>query len=355
VRLQTSDDKQTDDGCDGYEGYGVRGVHGTRYRWPPFSLRGDDCVSSFLVPNVPNVPTVPIVPTVPSVPNLLRLRFMRITVAHSPDSDDAFMFYGLASGAVQTDGLEVDQVLADIETLNRCAFEGKYEVTAVSFHAYAHLVGKYALLPHGASMGDKYGPILVARSAIHATEGEGALKGMRIGIPGRLTSAYLTLQMFDPDFETVIMPFDEIQQAVLDGRVDAGLLIHEGQLTYAADGLQKVVDLGEWWFDRTGGLPLPLGGNIIRRDLGPDLMRKISTMLHDSIAHALDHRSQAVEYAQQFGRGLDRKDTDTFVGMYVNQLTLDYGGRGRAALDRFFGDAFEKRLIPSRPPVAFVS
>jgi 1,4-dihydroxy-6-naphthoate synthase len=263
------------------------------------------------------------------------------------------MFYGLASGAVRVEGIEVDQVLSDIETLNNCAFQGKYEVTAVSFHAYAHLAEKYALLPHGASMGDKYGPILVARRPIAASEGSGGLKGLRIAIPGRLTSAYLALQLFDRDFDPVIMPFDEIQQAVLGGTVDAGLLIHEGQLTYAADGLLKVVDLGEWWFERTGGLPLPLGGNIIRRDLGPELMPRISKMLHDSIAHALRHRDAAVAYAQQFGRGLDRKDTDTFVGMYVNQLTLDYGVRGRAALDRFFTESFDKGLVPTRIALDF--
>ena len=279
---------------------------------------------------------------------------MRITVAHSPDSDDAFMFYGLASGAVNVPGIEVDQVLADIETLNRAAFEGKYEVTAVSFHAYTHLVDRYALLPHGASMGDKYGPILVAKKPLKATEGSGALKNLKIGIPGKLTSAYLTLQMFDPDFHAEIMPFDAIQQAVVDGKVDAGLLIHEGQLTYEADGLQKVVDLGEWWFARTGGLPLPLGGNIIRRDLGPELMRRVSTMLHDSIAHALNNRAAAVEYAQTYGRGLDRADTDTFVGMYVTQLTLDYGTRGRAGLERFFAEAYEKKLIPQPIKVEFV-
>lgn len=279
---------------------------------------------------------------------------MKITVAHSPDSDDAFMFYGLASGAVQVPGIEVDQVLADIETLNRAAFEGKYEVTAVSFHAYTQLVDRYALLPHGASMGDKYGPILVAKNAIAATEGAGALKKLKIGIPGKLTSAYLTLQMFDPDFQAEIMPFDTIQQAVVDGRVDAGLLIHEGQLTYEAEGLKKVVDLGEWWFAKTGGLPLPLGGNIIRRDLGPEMMRRVSTMLHDSIAHALNHRAAAVEYAQTFGRGLNRADTDKFVGMYVNQLTLDYGARGRAGLERFFAEAYQKKLIPQPIKVEFV-
>jgi 1,4-dihydroxy-6-naphthoate synthase len=280
---------------------------------------------------------------------------MKITVAHSPDSDDAFMFYGLASGAVHVEGIDVDQVLSDIETLNRCAFEGRYEVTAVSFHAYAHLVDKYALLPHGASMGDKYGPILVANRPWHGhAGGHVSLKGKRIAVPGKLTSAFLTLRMYDPDFDFEVIPFDEIDKAVRDGQVDAGLLIHEGQLTYASEGLHKIVDLGEWWFERTNGLPLPLGGNVIRRDLGLPLMKKVSTMLHDSIAHALNNREKAVEYAQQFGRGLDRTSTDRFVGMYVNQLTLDYGDRGRAALERFFSEAYEKKLIPNRVPVEFV-
>jgi len=276
---------------------------------------------------------------------------MRITVAHSPDSDDAFMFYGLASGAVATDGIDVAQVLADIETLNRAAFEGTYEVTAVSFHAYAHLQDRYALLPHGASMGDRYGPILVAKSASAAASP--SLEGMRIAIPGRLTSAYLALRLYDDRFEPEVVPFDQIQQAVLDGRVDAGLLIHEGQLTYQRDGLRKIVDLGEWWFDRTGGLPLPLGGNLIRRDLGLETMRTVSKMLRDSIAYALDHRGDAVQYAEQFGRGLNRTDTDRFVGMYVNELTLDYGDRGRAGLERFYADALEKGFIPKPVPVEF--
>jgi 1,4-dihydroxy-6-naphthoate synthase len=281
---------------------------------------------------------------------------MKITVAHSPDSDDAFMFYGLASGAVQVDGIEVAQVLSDIETLNRAAFAGQYEVTAVSFHAYAHMLDRYALLPHGASMGDRYGPILVSRHpVVGAGKGDVSLKGMKIAVPGRMTSAFLTLQMYDPSFDYEVIPFDEIDRAVLDGKVDAGLLIHEGQLTYASEGLHKIVDLGEWWFDRTNGLPLPLGGNVIRRDLGQDLMRQVSKMLHDSIAHALSHRKEAVEYAQQFGRGLDREDTDKFVGMYVNQLTLDYGPRGRAALEWFFREAFEKKLIPAPVPVEFVA
>jgi 1,4-dihydroxy-6-naphthoate synthase len=274
----------------------------------------------------------------------------RITVAHSPDSDDAFMFFGLASGNVDTSGILVDQVLSDIETLNRAAFEGRYEVTAVSFHAYAHLTDKYALLPHGASMGDKYGPIVVARP-----DGPTHVKGSRVAIPGTLTTAYLTLRIYEPDFEYVVVPFDQIGQAVLDGRAETGLLIHEGQLTYQDEGLRKIVDLGEWWSERTGGLPLPLGGNIIRRDLGAAMITKVSKLLHDSIAYALSHRSEAVEYALQFGRGLDRVRTDKFVGMYVNDLTLSYGERGRRGLERLMKDAFEKGLIPKRVPVEFAS
>jgi 1,4-dihydroxy-6-naphthoate synthase len=275
----------------------------------------------------------------------------RITVAHSPDSDDAFMFYGLASGAVETGGIVVDQVLKDIETLNRAAFDGQYEVTAVSFHAYAHLVDKYALLPHGASMGDKYGPIVVASQGA----GPNGVKGSRIAIPGTLTTAYLALRIYEPDFEFVVVPFDEIQQAVLDGKAEAGLLIHEGQLTYQDEGLRKIVDLGEWWAERTAGLPLPLGGNIIRRDLGPEMIAKVSKMLHDSIAYALSHRAEAVEYALQFGRGLDRGKTDTFVGMYVNDLTLAYGERGRRGLERLMADAYDRGLIPQRVPVEFAA
>ena len=281
----------------------------------------------------------------------------RITVAHSPDSDDAFMFYGLASNKVDTGGIVVDQVLSDIETLNRAAFEGKYEVTAVSFHAYAHLAGKYALLAHGASMGDNYGPIVVAPAFApgESERGFGGVKGSRIAIPGELTTAYLALRLYEPDFDFVVVPFDEIQQAVLDGKAEAGLLIHEGQLTYQDEGLRKIVDLGEWWNERTGGLPLPLGGNIIRRDLGPEMIRKVSKMLHDSIAYALSHRAEAVEYAEQFGRGLDRERTDRFVGMYVNDLTLGYGERGRKAVELLMNEAFEKGLIPQRVPVEFAT
>jgi 1,4-dihydroxy-6-naphthoate synthase len=283
----------------------------------------------------------------------------KITVAHSPDSDDAFMFYGIASGRIDTGGLVVDQVLSDIETLNRAAFAGKYEVTAVSFHAYAHLVDKYALLPHGASMGDKYGPVVVAPAVDPENLGDAnaarhnGVKGKRIAIPGTLTTAYLALRLFEPDFQFVVVPFDRIQQAVLDGEAQAGLLIHEGQLTYQDEGLRKIVDLGEWWAEHTDGLPLPLGGNIIRRDLGPAMIAQVSRMLHDSIAYALSHRAEAVEYAQQFGRGLDKPRTDRFVGMYVNDLTLAYGERGRQGLERLMSDAYQHGLIPQRVPVEF--
>jgi 1,4-dihydroxy-6-naphthoate synthase len=266
---------------------------------------------------------------------------MRIRIAHSPDSDDAFMFYGLATGKVPSLGYELEHVLSDIETLNRAAFDGRYEITAVSFHAYAHLTDKYILLPHGASMGDRYGPVVVARK-----DGPSSLKGVRVAIPGELTTAFLSLRLFDPDVEYVVMPFDQIQDKVHSGAVQAGLLIHEGQLTYAEEGLKKIVDLGEWWADRTGGLPLPLGGNVIRRDLGPTHINALSRLLHDSIAFGLNHRDEAVQYSMQFGRGLDRARTDRFVGMYVNDLTLDYGERGRQAVKRLLSDAEAAGLIP---------
>ena len=274
---------------------------------------------------------------------------MRLTIAHSPDSDDAFMFYGLVGGGVAANGFEIEQVLADIETLNRAAFEGQYDVTAVSFHAYPHVADRYALLPHGASMGDGYGPIVVTRP-----DGPTSLKGVRVAIPGMLTTAHLVLRLFEPDFEAHVVPFDQVQRVVTEGTVDAGVLIHEGQLTYEEEGLRRLVDLGEWWAGRTGGLPLPLGGNIIRRDLGVDVMSKVSRLLRDSIVYARAHRSQAIEYAQQFGRGLDRAKTDRFVGMYVNDLTLDYGERGRAAVARLFDEAYARHLIPNRVDLEFV-
>src|SRR6266404_2407209 len=229
---------------------------------------------------------------------------MKIRIAHSPDSDDAFMFYGLASGKVPSIGFVLEHVLSDIETLNRAAFEGRYEITAVSFHAYAHLTDRYILLPHGASMGDRYGTVVVAKKG-----GPTTLKGVRVAVPGELTTAFLTLRLYDPSVQYVVMPFDKIQEAVHAGDIAAGLLIHEGQVTYADEGLRKVVDLGEWWADRTGGLPLPLGGNVIRRDLGAATISTLSRLLRESIAYGLEHREEAVDYAMQFGRGLDRKRT----------------------------------------------
>jgi len=273
---------------------------------------------------------------------------MTITVAHSPDSDDAFMFYGLASGRVDMGGLEIAEVLADIETLNRAAFEGQYDVTAISIHACAHLADRYMLLPHGASMGDRYGPIVVVRK-----DGPTSLDGVRVAIPGTLTTAYLTLRLFDPRFTYGVMGFDQILEAVRDGRAEAGLLIHEGQLTYADEGLRKLVDLGEWWADRTDGLPLPLGGNAIRRALGPAMITRVSRLLHDSIRFGLTHRADALEHAIRFGRGLDRPRTDRFVGMYVNELTLGYGERGRAAVERLLEEGWRAGVIPERVTVEF--
>jgi 1,4-dihydroxy-6-naphthoate synthase len=259
------------------------------------------------------------------------------------------MFYGLASGKVPSNGFELEHVLSDIETLNRAAFDGTYEITAVSFHAYAHLTDRYMLLPNGASMGDRYGPIVVARRA--AT----SLDGIKVAVPGMLTTAFLTLRLYDPSVDYVVMPFDKIQEAVHAGEAQAGLLIHEGQLTWADEGLKKIVDLGEWWADRTGGLPLPLGGNVIKRELGPATISTLSRLLHDSIAYALDHREEAVSYAMQFGRGLDKARTDRFVGMYVNDLTLDYGERGREAVRRLLADAYGAGLLPKRVEIEFAS
>jgi 1,4-dihydroxy-6-naphthoate synthase len=252
----------------------------------------------------------------------------------------------LASGAVETHGIEVEHVIADIETLNRAAFDGRYEVTAVSFHAYAHLTDTYLLLSHGASMGDHYGPVVVVRA-----DGPRSIEDVTVAVPGLFTTAFLALKMYAPAVEVKVIPFDEIQPGVRDGTFAAGLLIHEGQLTYESEGLRKIVDLGEWWADRTGGLPLPLGGNVIRRDLGAENVAKISRMLHDSIAYALSHREQALEYALTYGRGMDRQKADRFVGMYVNQLTLDYGARGRTAVQRLMDEAYEKGLIPSKVAV----
>jgi len=273
----------------------------------------------------------------------------RITVAHSPDSDDAFMFFALARGKISDPELEFNHVLEDIQSLNQRALRGEYEVTAVSFHAYAYLADRYALLPHGASMGDGYGPMLVTREACRPDE----LRGKRIAVPGTLTTAALTLRLWDPDLLHVVVPFDQIMDAVAAGTVDAGLIIHEGQVTYESLGYYKIVDLGEWWKGDTG-LPLPLGGNVIRKDLGPALMRLVSALLRESIRYALAHREEALDYAMQFGRDMDRRSVDRFVGMYVNDLTLDYGDRGRAAVRRLLATAHEAGLIPHRVEPEFV-
>jgi 1,4-dihydroxy-6-naphthoate synthase len=272
-----------------------------------------------------------------------------IHVAHSPDSDDAFMFYALAAGKIDTEGLTYVHELQDIESLNQRALRGELEVTAVSIHAYAYLSDRYALLPHGASMGDRYGPRLVARQSMSRQD----IRGKRVAIPGPLTSAYLALRLFEPEFVAVPTPFDQIEQSVVDGVVDLGLLIHEGQLTYADNGLHLVQDLGAWWFDQTG-LPLPLGGNVVRKDLGGDLTKKISRHLRDSIAYGLDHRSGALDHAMQYARGLDRSKADAFVGMYVNDWTLDYGDRGRRAVRLFLERGVDSGIIQSPVSVEFV-
>jgi 1,4-dihydroxy-6-naphthoate synthase len=273
-----------------------------------------------------------------------------IRVAHSPDSDDAFMFYALATGKIDTGDIEFIHELQDIETLNRRALAAELEVTAVSIHAYAYLADKYALLPHGASMGEGYGPRLVAREPLSRAD----LAGKTVAVPGTLTSAYLALKMFAPDVQTVVVPFDEIMERVAAGEHEIGLIIHEGQLTYMDEGLHLIADLGEWWGSETGGLPLPLGGNAIRRDLGMDLIKRASRMLRDSIAYGLQHRTDALVHAESYGRGLDRAQTDEFVGMYVNQRTLDYGADGRRAVQLFLDRGFEAGLIPHKVTVDFV-
>lgn len=272
-----------------------------------------------------------------------------ISVAHSPDSDDAFMFYGLATNKIDTGDLKFTHVLEDIQTLNEKAMQGVYDVTAVSFHAYAYISDKYALLPHGASIGDKYGPIVVSKEKM--TPGD--LPKARIAVPGELTSAFLALRLFNQDFNYEVIPFDKIIDAVKNGRCDAGLLIHEGQLFYHTFGLHKVLDLGEWWHERTG-LPLPMGGNAIRRDLGAELMKKVSHYLHKSIQFSLDNRENALSYAMQFARDMDTDTADRFVAMWVNDLTLDYGTRGREGVRRLLAEGFEKGIIPNKAEVEFV-
>jgi 1,4-dihydroxy-6-naphthoate synthase len=287
-------------------------------------------------------------PTPDAFPEIPMTRLIR--VAHSPDSDDAFMFYALAKGLLETGDLRFEHVLSDIESLNRAAVEGRYEVTAISIHAYAHLADRYALLPHGASMGDGYGPVLVSREPLAPEDAH----RVRIAIPGEWTSAALALRLWNPRVETTVVPFDEILPGVLEGRLEAGVLIHEGQLTYEAEGAHRVVDLGVWWQEETD-LPLPLGGNAIRRDLGPETIREVSRCLRESIAHALRHREEALGHAMGYARGLDPAMADRFVGMYVNDLTLDYGERGRRALREFLGRAAAAGLIPGPVEVEFTA
>jgi len=272
-----------------------------------------------------------------------------ISVAHSPDSDDAFMFYALATNKVRARGIRFTHTLCDIETLNRKALEGFYDVTAISFHAYPYIQEKYALLASGGSVGEGYGPMIVAPRVYSLEE----IKRVRIAIPGKMTTAYLALKLFAPAIETVVVPFDRIIPEVLAGQHDAGLIIHEGQLTYDKSGLHRIVDLGRWWRDTTG-LPLPLGGNAIRRDLGPELMTNVARALKQSIQYALDHRDEALNYAMQFARDLDPSLADKFVGMYVNERTLDYGEEGRAAIRRLLEMGYEAGIIPHRASIEFV-
>jgi 1,4-dihydroxy-6-naphthoate synthase len=275
-----------------------------------------------------------------------------ITIAHSPDSDDAFMHYALARHKIDSGDIEFRHVLKDIETLNHAAREGTYEVTAISIHAYAYLDKQYELLNHGASMGENYGPNIVARQPYSLDE----LKNITVAIPGKWTSAFLALQLFNPEIKTTVLPFDEILPAVAAGDVDAGLLIHEGQLSYKDEKVHQIIDLGQWWYQQTDGLPLPLGGNAIRRDIEPELKKRVSHLLRESIRYALDHREEALDYAMEFARDLEtRKElADRFVGMYVNTRTLDYGDDGRLAVRKFLDLGFEKGILPHQVDVKFV-
>jgi len=276
-------------------------------------------------------------------------QFREITVAHSPDSDDAFMFYGLATNKVRVPGLKFTHTLSDIETLNRKAKEGFYDVTAISFHAYPYLQENYALLPSGGSVGEGYGPMIVDQKDFTLDQ----IKQKKIAVPGTLTTAYLVLKLFAPDIQTEVVPFDQIIPQIVEGRFEAGLIIHEGQLTYSKSGLHRIVDFGKWWREQTA-LPLPLGGNAIKRDLGPELMHEVSTALRDSIQYALDHREEALEYAMQFARDLDRQLAGDFVSMYVNERTLDYGIEGRRAIARLLEMGYERGIIPNQPRIDFI-
>ncbi len=275
---------------------------------------------------------------------------MKISLAHSPDSDDAFMFYGLASGRVPTGDLEVTHVLKDIETLNNEARVGRHEVTAISFHAYPYVADKYALMPCGGSIGDGYGPLLVAREDIDPRR----LAGRRVAVPGTLTTAYLALKLFAPEATTHVHPFDQILEEVEAGRADVGLIIHEGQLTFSGHGLRKILDLGAWWKEETG-LPLPLGGNAVRRDLGPALMARLTGLVRETVRYSLAHRQDALAYAMSFARGMDPAIADRFVGMWVNEMTVDTGERGQQAVQLLLDRGHEAGIIPNRVLVDFVA
>jgi len=272
-----------------------------------------------------------------------------ITVAHSPDSDDAFMFYALATNKVRVPGLKFSHTLTDIETLNRKAMEGFYDVSAISFHAYPYVQDKYTLMPCGGSVGEQYGPMVISPRMVGLEE----LKSMKIAVPGTMTTAYLALKLFAPKIETAVVPFDRIIPEVLSGKYEAGLIIHEGQLTYERSGLKRILDLGRWWHEQTG-LPLPLGGNAIRRELGPELIAQVTKALRDSIQYALDHREPALAYAMQFARDLDPQMADRFVGMYVNNRTLDYGEDGKQAVVKLLDMGYNAGIIPHKPQVEFV-
>jgi 1,4-dihydroxy-6-naphthoate synthase len=272
-----------------------------------------------------------------------------ITVAHSPDSDDAFMFYGLATSKVRVPGFKFAHTLCDIETLNRDAQRGVYDVTAISFHAYPYIQQDYALMSCGGSVGEGYGPMLVSSRPFTPAE----IKQKRIAVPGTLTTAYLALQLFSPGIEVEVVPFDQIIPSILEGKHEVGLIIHEGQLTYDKSGLHRIVDLGRWW-QKVTGLPLPLGGNAIRRSLGRDTMLSVTQALRDSIQYAIDHREEALEYAMQFARDLDAQLADKFVGMYVNERTLDYGEDGREAVHRLLDMGHKAGIIPQTPHVEWV-
>jgi len=272
-----------------------------------------------------------------------------ISIAHSPDSDDAFMFYGLATNKVRVPGMKFAHTLCDIETLNRKAMEGFYDVSAISFHAYPYVQEKYSLMACGGSVGEGYGPMVVSPRPFSEQE----VRTKKIAVPGTLTTAYLALKLFSPDVETEVVPFDQIIPRVVEGRYEAGLIIHEGQLTYDKAGLHRCVDLGKWWRDTTG-LPLPLGGNAIRRDLGKETMETVTQALRESIQYALDHREEALEYAMQFARDLDPATANRFVGMYVNERTLDYGEDGKEAVRRLLDMGYRAGVIPTQAKVDFV-